>query len=146
MLHRSKFRRNYNTRAVKSPPARRTARNAAIFELVRAFDPGSFPHPLRNVGVNTPNFRTTPPASGERREREEGEGGGKGRGKEKGRDPQGLIDTPHVPNPVLMISQTVQQLSCYLLTYRVDKPTDIHTHKRTRLKTIHLATLSLHEK
>ena len=33
------------------------------------------------------------------RERGEGEGGGKGKGEEKGRDPQGLVDTPHVPNP-----------------------------------------------
>jgi len=54
---------------------------------------GSFPHPLR--GVNTPNFRTTPPASGEK----EGEGKGregeiKERGKRKGRDSQGLVDTP----------------------------------------------------
>jgi len=45
-------------------------------------------------GVNTPNFRTSPPASGERMERAEGEGGRKGRGEEKGRDPQGLVDTP----------------------------------------------------
>jgi len=36
--------------------------------------------------INTPNFHITPPASG-----------GKGRG-EKGKDPQGLVDTPHVPN------------------------------------------------
>jgi len=27
-------------------------------------------------------------------ERGEGEGGGKGKGEEKGRDPQGLVDTP----------------------------------------------------
>jgi len=54
------------------------------------FVAGSSPHPLR--GVNTPNFRTTPPRlQGERRER-----GGKGRG-QKGRE--GLVDTPHVPNP-----------------------------------------------
>jgi len=41
----------------------------------------------------------TPRLQGERKEREEGEGGGKGRGEEKGRDPQGLVDTPHVSNP-----------------------------------------------
>jgi len=58
-------------------------------------------------GLIPPNFCTTPPSfngkggregkgrDGERRERGEGEG----RGKEKGRDPQGLVDTPHVPNP-----------------------------------------------
>jgi len=60
-----------------------------------------FPTPLSG-GLIPPNFRTTPPASGERRERGEGEGGGKGMGEEKGREgrgPQGLVDNPHVPNP-----------------------------------------------
>ena len=47
-------------------------------------------------------FAQHPPASG-RKEGERGrEGGGKGRGKEKGRDPHGLVDTPHVPNCDLM--------------------------------------------
>jgi len=42
-----------------------------------------FPTPL--------NFRTTPPASGGK----EGKGReGKGSGEKKGRDPQGLVDTP----------------------------------------------------
>jgi len=50
---------------------------------------------VRGGGVNTPNFRTTfPRLQGERRERGEGEGGRNGRGEEKGRDPQGLVDTP----------------------------------------------------
>jgi len=51
-------------------------------------------------GLIPPNFRTTPPASGGKGEREKGEGGereGKRRREEKG--PQGLVDTPHVPNP-----------------------------------------------
>ena len=42
------------------------------------FEAGSFPHPLR--GLNTPNFRITPPASGGKEREGEGVGGGKGRG------------------------------------------------------------------
>jgi len=59
---------------------------------------GSFPHPLRG-GLIPQLSHNTPRLQGERKEREEGEGGGKGRGEEKGRDPQGLVDTPHVSNP-----------------------------------------------
>ena len=49
--------------------------------------PREFPTPPQ--GVNTPNFRTTPPpASEEWERRERGRGGrGKGRGEGKGRDP-----------------------------------------------------------
>jgi len=57
---------------------------------------GSREFPTPPQGVNTPNFRTTPPASGGK-ERERGRGGrvkGKGRKEEKRRDPQGLVDTP----------------------------------------------------
>jgi len=47
---------------------------------------GSFPHPLRG-GVNTPNFRTTPPAlGGKDGERKRG-GRGKGKGIEEGKGP-----------------------------------------------------------
>ena len=50
---------------------------------IRAIHAGSFPHTPRG-GVNTPNFRTTPPRlQGEMREIGEGEGGGKGKGEEK---------------------------------------------------------------
>ena len=53
-------------------------------------------HPSR--GVCPPAFAQHPPASGGN-EGERGRGG-RGKGEEKGRDPQGLVDThPHVPNP-----------------------------------------------
>jgi len=50
---------------------------------------GSFPHTLA---------QHSPALGGKEGERGRG-GRGKGRGEEKGRDPQGLVDTPHVPNP-----------------------------------------------
>ena len=51
-------------------------------------------------GVNTPNFRTTPPASGGNEgERERGgRGKGKRRGEGNGRDPKGWLTPRHVPN------------------------------------------------
>jgi len=60
-----------------------------------------FPTPPSG-GVNTPNFRTTPPPGFRGNEGERGrEGGGNGKGEEKGREgtPKGWLTPPHVPNP-----------------------------------------------
>ena len=83
---------------------------------------GSFPHPPQG-GLIPPNFRTTPPPrlQGEMREKGEGEGGGKWKGEEKGRDPQGLVDTPHVPNPekypAYIPCYTFRPMQCGTITY-----------------------------
>jgi len=46
-----------------------------------------FPTPPQGGGVNTPNFRTTPPGFRGKWGRDRGRGGeGKGRGEEKGRE------------------------------------------------------------
>ena len=67
--------------------------------LPHSFTQGVSHTPIR--GVNTPQtFAQHPRLQEERgRERKGREGKGKGRGEGKKRDPQGLVDTPHVPNP-----------------------------------------------
>jgi len=78
-----------------------------------------FPTPPQ--GGNTANFRTIPPRlQGEMRERAEGEGEGKGRGEEKGRDPQGLVDTPmfqilnNTLSALIISTSPTTKMSCML--------------------------------
>jgi len=61
----------------------------------------SFPtHPSGGFNIPTTFAQHPPPRlQGVRREGKGREGKGKGRGEGKGRDPQGLVDTPYVPNP-----------------------------------------------
>jgi len=64
---------------------------------------GEFPTPPRG-GLIPPTFAQHPTGLN----RKEGE---RGRGEEKGRDPQGLVDTPHVPNPEKYpgVSETIRK-------------------------------------
>jgi len=66
---------------------------------------GSFPHPLRGGGVNTPNFRTTPRLQGERRE----EGKGREGERERERRREGKVDTPMFQILKNTLSVTVYQ-------------------------------------
>jgi len=78
---------------------------------------GSREFPTPPQGVNTPNFRTTPPASGGK-ERERGEGGGwKGRGEKKRREgtPKGWLTPPCSKSwkiPCSVATNILSQPSC----------------------------------